>query len=466
MRITHTMVDGFHTRSLHAGQTPDEATGARAPPIFQTTSYVFEDADRAADLYALDADGDVYSRISNPTTRVLEDRLAALEGGTAAVATASGMAALDTATSVLASAGDNVVASADMYGGTATYLTKMATRRGVDVRVVDTLDYDAYADAIDDDTAYVHVETIANPSLKTPDFERLATVAHERQAPLVVDNTFATPYLCRPIEHGADVVWESTTKWLHGSGTTIGGVLVDGGTFPWDHADYDELSGENPAFDVDFVERYGDTAFANVARQRGLRTLGNQQSPFDAWQTIQGLETLPLRMARHCENAREVAAFLRDHEDVAWVSYPGFGEHPTHDNATRYLGVDDGDGNTETVATGADVEGYGGMVTFGLAAGYEAAKRTCEATDLASFLANIGDAKTLIIHPASTTHAQLSEEEQRAAGLSPEMLRLSVGIEDTGDIIADLDRAIREATRHASAGEPPGNADNGSGGEP
>ncbi|WP_188787599.1 O-acetylhomoserine aminocarboxypropyltransferase/cysteine synthase family protein [Halobellus salinus] len=459
------MVDGFHTRSLHAGQTPDEATGARAPPIHQTTSYVFEDADRAADLYALDADGDVYSRISNPTTRTLEQRLAALEGGTAAVATASGMAALDTATSVLAAAGDNVVASADMYGGTATYLSRMATRRGVDVRVVDTLDYDAYADAIDDDTAYVHVETVANPSLKTPDFERLAAVAHEGHAPLVVDNTFATPYLCRPIEHGADVVWESTTKWIHGSGTTVGGVLVDGGTFPWDRADYDELSGENPAFDVDFVERYGDTAFANVARQRGLRTLGNQQSAFDAWQTIQGLETLPLRMARHCSNARGVAAFLRDHEDVAWVSYPGFGDHPTHDNATRYLGVNDGDGSDSTVATGTDVDGYGGIVTFGVAAGYEAAKRTCEATDLASFLANIGDAKTLIIHPASTTHAQLSEEEQRAAGLSPEMLRLSVGIEEPGDIIADLDRAIRTATRRVSAGEPSADAGDRNGGE-
>jgi O-acetylhomoserine (thiol)-lyase len=452
MHNTHSMVDGFHTRSLHAGQEPDGETGARAPPIYQTTSYVFEDADRAADLYALDADGDVYSRISNPTTRILEDRLATLAGGTAAVATASGMAALDTATSVLASAGDNVVASKDMYGGTATYLTKMATRRGVDVRVVDTLDYDAYADAIDDDTAYVHVETIANPSLKTPDFERLAAIAHEGQAPLVVDNTFATPYLCRPIEHGADIVWESTTKWIHGSGTTVGGILVDGGTFPWEHADYDELSGESPAFDVDFVERYGDAAFANVARQRGLRTLGNQQSPFDAWQTIQGLETLPLRMARHCGNAREVAEFLREHDGVAWVSYPGFEEHPTHDNATRYLGDDDGDGNAETVAAGADIEGYGGMVTFGLAAGYEAAKRTCEATELASFLANIGDAKTLIIHPASTTHAQLSEEEQRAAGLSPEMLRLSVGIEDSEDIIADLDQAIRTATRQASGG--------------
>jgi O-acetylhomoserine (thiol)-lyase len=441
------MADGFHTRSLHAGQAPDETTGARAPPIYQTTSYAFADADRAADLYALEADGDVYSRISNPTTRILEERLAALEGGTAAVATASGMAALDAATSVLAAAGDNIVASADMYGGTATYLTKMATRRGIDVRVVDTLDYDAYADAVDDDTAYVHVETIANPSLKTPDFERIAAIAHEGQAPLVVDNTFATPYLCRPIEHGADVVWESTTKWIHGGGTTVGGILVDGGTFPWDRADYDELSGENPAFGVDFVERYGDAAFANVARQRALRTLGNGQSPFDAWQTIQGLETLPLRMEQHCGNARTVAAFLREHDGVAWVSYPGFEDHPTHDTATRYFGTDDGGGNDSTVATGADIDGYGGIVTFGLAEGYEAAKRTCEATDLASFLANIGDAKTLIIHPASTTHAQLSAEEQRAAGISPEMLRLSVGIEDKEDIVADLDRAITEATR-------------------
>ena len=437
------MADGFHTRSLHAGQTPDETTGSRAPPIFQTTSYVFDDADRAADLYALDADGDVYSRISNPTTRILEERLAALEGGTAAVATASGMAALDAVTSVLASAGDNVVASADMYGGTATYLTKMATRRGIDVRVVDTLEYDAYADAVDEDTAYVHVETIANPSLKTPDFERVAEIAHGARAPLVVDNTFATPSLCRPIEHGADVVWESTTKWIHGAGTTVGGVLVDGGTFPWDHADYDELSGENPAFGVDFVERYGDAALANVVRQRALRTLGNCQSPFDAWQTIQGLETLPLRMARHCGNAYAVATFLRDHDDVAWVSYPGFADHPTHDDATRYLGVD-GDGS--------GTEGYGGMVTFGLSAGFEAAKRTCEATDLASFLANVGDARTLIIHPASTTHAQLDEAEQRAAGLSPEMLRLSVGVEDVDDVVADLDRAIRTATRE-SGGE-------------
>ncbi|QIB76289.1 O-acetylhomoserine aminocarboxypropyltransferase/cysteine synthase [Halogeometricum borinquense] len=427
------MNNGFHTRSLHAGQEPDAATGSRAPPLYQTTSYVFEDADYAADLYALDAEGDVYSRISNPTTRVLEDRLAALEAGVGAVATASGMAALDAATSLLASAGDNVVASADMYGGTSTYLTKMATRRGVDIRVVETLDYDAYADAIDSDTAFVHVETIANPSLKTPDFERLADVAHEGGAPLVVDNTFATPYLCRPIEHGADIVWESTTKWLHGSGTTVGGVLIDGGTFPWEHADYDELSGENPAFGVDFVERFGARAFAMAARQRSLRTLGNQQSPFDAWQTLQGIETLPLRMEKHCENAHEVATFLRDHDDVAWVSYPGFEDHESHDNATEYL-----DG------------GFGGMVTFGLADGYTAAKRTCENTALASFLANVGDAKTLIIHPASTTHAQLSADEQRAAGVGPDMLRLSVGIEDAADIVADLDESIRSAAAEAS----------------
>ncbi|SFR32221.1 O-acetylhomoserine aminocarboxypropyltransferase/cysteine synthase family protein [Halogeometricum limi] len=444
------MKHGFHTRSLHAGQEPDAATGARAPPIYQTTSYAFEDADHAADLYALDAEGDVYSRISNPTTRVLEDRLAALEGGTGAVATASGMAAFDAAASLLASVGDNVVASADMYGGTSTYLTKMASRRGVETRVVDTLDYDAYEEAVDENTAFVHVETIANPSLKTPDFERLADIAHDAAAPLVVDNTFATPYLCRPLEHGADIVWESTTKWIHGSGTTVGGILVDGGTFPWEHADYDELSGENPAFGVDFVERFGDRAFAVAARQRSLRTLGSQQSPFDAWQTLQGIETLPLRMQRHCDNAHDVATFLRDHDDVAWVSYPGFEDHPTHENASEYL---DGGPASKASGTSADASsagGYGGMVTFGLEAGYEAAKRTCENTQLASFLANIGDAKTLVIHPASTTHAQLSAEEQRAAGVGPDMLRLSVGIEDAADVVADLDESIRraaEATR-------------------
>ncbi|WP_423750927.1 O-acetylhomoserine aminocarboxypropyltransferase/cysteine synthase family protein [Salinirarus marinus] len=420
------MTDGFHTRSLHAGQSPDPATGARAPPIYQTTSYVFEDAEDAAERFSLDVEDNIYSRFSNPTVRMLEDRLASLSGGSGAVATASGLASLDAATSVLAKAGENVVASADMYGGTSTYFSKMGARRGLDFRTVDTLDYDAYAEAVDDDTAFVHVETLANPSLVTPDFQRLADIAHEHAVPLLVDNTFASPYLCRPVEHGADVVWESTTKWIHGSGTTVGGVLVDGGTFPWDHpdADYDELAGENPAYDVDFSDRFGDRAFAAAARYRSLRSLGSAQSPFDAWVTLQGLETLPLRMDRHCENARIVAEHLRDHPAVDWVTYPGFADHPTHDNASEYL------------------DGYGGMVTFGLAEGYDAAKRLCETVELASFLANIGDAKTLIIHPASTTHSQLTADEQRAAGVSPDMVRLSVGLEDATDIIADLERGL------------------------
>ncbi|MFB6218138.1 MAG: O-acetylhomoserine aminocarboxypropyltransferase/cysteine synthase family protein [Halobacteriaceae archaeon] len=401
---------GFGTRSLHAGQEPDPETGALAPPLYQTTSYVFEDADRAADLYALEADGYVYSRIANPTVAVLEERLADLEGGVGAVATASGMAALDAATTVLADVGDNVVAAADTYGGTRAYLEHTAGRRGVEARFVDTLDYGAYEAAVDEETAYVHVETIGNPSLVTPDFERLADVAH------------------RNVECGADLVWESTTKWIHGSGTTVGGVLVDGGAFPWEEYPerYPEIAADNPAFGVNFRERFGDEAFARVARQRAVRSLGNQQAPFDAWQTVQGLETLPLRMERHCENAMVVAEFLADHPDVAWVWYPGLADHPTHDTASQYL-----DG------------GYGGMVAFGLEGGYDAARHLCESTELASFLANIGDAKTLVIHPASTTHAQLSEAEQREAGVRPDMVRLSVGIEDPADVLADLEAAIR-----------------------
>ncbi|MFC5278050.1 O-acetylhomoserine aminocarboxypropyltransferase/cysteine synthase family protein [Halorubrum rubrum] len=429
------MTRGFDTRSLHAGSGTDPATGARATPIHQTTSYAFEDADAAADLYALRADGDVYSRVSNPTVRALESRIADLEGGSGAVATASGMGAFDAITTVLASAGDNVVASEEMYGGTGTHLTTVANRRGVETRLVETTDYEGYAAAIDDDTAFVHVETLSNPSLVTPDFERLAGIAHEHAVPLVVDNTFATPYLCRPIEHGADVVWESTTKWITGNGTTVGGIVVDGGTFPWDHpdAEYEELSGESPAFPIDFVERFGDAAFANVVRQRAVRPTGSQQSPFDAWQTLQGVETLPLRMDRHCENARRVAEYLRDDDRVDWVTHPGFEDHPTHDDATAYL------------------RGYGGMITFGAAGGYEAAKALCESVDLASFLANIGDAKTLVIHPASTTHAQLDEEARQAAGVRADMVRLSVGIEDAADVIADLDAALGTAATSTEA---------------
>ena len=418
----------FGTRTVHAGQRPDPATGARAPPIYQTTSYVFDDADHAASLYALEAEGDVYSRISNPTTRVLETRLADLEGGTDAVATASGMAAFDATATVLAEAGDNVVSSAAIYGGTTAYLTHTARRRGVEARFVEPLDYDGYADRIDDDTAFVHVETIGNPSLVTPDLAHVADLAHDAGVPLVVDNTFATPALCRPIEHGADVVWESTTKWIHGSGTTVGGIVVDGGSFPWaEYPDkYTETGGENPAFHgVNFAERFGDRALAQAVRHRAVRPTGAAQSPFDAWQTIQGLETLALRMERHCANARAVAEFLADHDAVDWVTYPGLDSHPTHDEAGKYL-----------------EGGYGGMIAFGPAGGYDAARALCENVELASFLANVGDAKTLVIHPASTTHAQLTEEEQRASGVTPDLVRLSVGIEAAEDVIADLDRAL------------------------
>ncbi len=424
------MTRGFQSRSLHGGYEPEEHNGSFAPPIHQTTSYRFEDADYAAKLYAMEADGDIYSRISNPTTRTLEQRLASLSGGVGAVATNAGMAALDAITTVLAAAGDNIVTAGDLYGGTTAYFAHTASRRGLEVRTVDTLDYDAYADAVDEDTAYVHVETLANPSLVTPDFERLAEIAHDAAAPLVVDNTFATPALCRPLEHGADVVWESTTKWIHGSGTTIGGVVVDGGTFPWDHpdADYAELSGENPAFGVDFTERFGEEAFIQAVRQRGVRPLGGQQTPFDAWATLQGLETLQLRMERHCENARIVAEHLDEHGAVDWITYPGHADHETHDNASEYL------------------SGYGGMIAFGLEDGFTAGKRFCEGVELAGFVANIGDARTLVIHPASTTHAQLSEEELEAAGVTPDLVRLSVGLEEPEDIIADIDTAIERAT--------------------
>jgi len=419
---------GFGTRCVHAGQEePDPATGARAPPIYQTSSYVFEDAETAADRYALEDDGNVYSRFDNPTVRMLETRLASLEGAVDAVATGSGMAALDAATTVLASAGDNVVSASSIYGGTHSYLATTASQRGVETRFVDTLDPQSYAEAIDDDTAYVHCETIGNPSLVVPPLQEIADVAHDHGAPLFVDNTFATPALCRPLDHGADIVWESTTKWIHGSGSTVGGVLVDGGSFPWgDHPEkYPEIGGENPAFGFSFAERFGDRAFAVAARQRGLRALGDGQKPFDAWATLQGTETLSLRMERHCSNALTVAEHLRDHPEVAWVTYPGLSDHETHGLAQEYL-----------------EGGYGGVVTFGLSGGYEASKRFCEETDLAQFLANIGDAKTLVIHPASTTHAQLSEDEQRASGVSPDLVRMSVGIEDPEDIVEDIDAAV------------------------
>jgi O-acetylhomoserine (thiol)-lyase len=425
------------TDSVHAGANPDPATLSRATPLYQTSNYVFEDADHAADLNALRARGDVYSRTSNPTVRALEERVTALEGAAGTVATASGMAAFDVGLFLLAEPGDNVVAAADTYGGTSAYFATTARRRGIEPRLVDTTDVDAFAEAIDEDTACVHVETVANPSLVTPDLDALADVSEDNNLPLFVDNTFATPALCRPTDHGADLVWESTTKWLHGAGTTIGGVLVDAGTFPWaDHEDrYPAVAGPQPSYDgLRFTDRYAEAPFAAAARYRGVTTIGSAQSPFDAWVTLQGMETFPLRMERHCENAMLVAEHLDDHPEVGWVTYPGLEDHPTHDLASEYL-----DG------------GYGGVVCFGLEAGFEASRRVCEEVELVSFLANIGDAKSIVVHPASTTHAQLDPEERRAAGVTPDLLRLSVGIEDPADVAADLDRAIDRATKATGA---------------
>ncbi len=424
----------IETQSVHAGQQPDPATGARAPPLYQTTSYMFDSAEEAAARYALEDDADIYSRISNPTVRTLEHRLAAMHGAGGAVATASGMAALDAVTFVLAAPGDNIVTAAAIYGGTSTYFRHAADRRGIEPRVVETLDYDAYQEAVDDRTGFVHLETIGNPALITPDIERIAAIAHDAGAPLLVDNTFASPYLCRPFEHGADAVWESTTKWIHGSGTTVGGVLLDAGTFDWDPDRFPEIAAKNRAYHAtNFAEDFPEAPLAAAARFRSLRTLGSMQSPFDAWVTLQGIETLPLRMRRHCENAALVAAFLDDHPDVAWVRYPGLETHETHTLAKRYL-----DG------------GFGGMISFGLEGGYEPGRRLCEATTLISFLANVGDAKSLIIHPASTTHGQLTPEQQRAGGVTRDLVRLSVGIEDPGDIIADLEQAIEAACQSST----------------
>ncbi len=420
--------ESLYTDSIHAGQEPDPTTGAQAPPIYQTTSYAFDDPEHAASLFALKAEGNIYSRIMNPTNATLEQRLAILEGGVAGLATASGMSSLDLATFVLAGEGDNVVTASSLYGGTYTYYTHTAPRRGIESRFVDTLDYDAYKEAIDEDTAYLHAETIGNPALVTPDIERLAGIAHDNGVPLFLDNTFATPALCRPVEHGADLLWHSTTKWIHGSGSTVGGALIDGGSFNWDES-YPEIATDNPAYHgVNFKERFGEAAFAYAARARGLRDLGNQQSPFDAWVTLQKLETLPLRMERHSENAQAVAEYLADHPAVAWVNYPGLSDHETHAAATEYL------------------DAYGGMITFGLEDGYEAGRRLCDEVELASLVANVGDAKTLVIHPASTTHQQLTDAEQQASGVTDDLVRLSVGLEDTEAIIADLDQAIDAAT--------------------
>lgn len=417
---------GFDTRALHAGHTPDAETGARAVPIYQTTSYVFDDTAHAARLFALQEFGNIYTRIMNPTNDVLEQRVAALEGGVAGLAFASGMGAMSAGLLTLCSEGDEIVSTTRLYGGTVTLFTNTLPRMGIRTVWVDSDEAADFEAAITDRTKVVFLETIGNPKLTIPDLRGIAQVAHAHGVPVMVDNTTPSPALCRPIEHGVDIVVHSLTKYLGGHGNSIGGVLVDGGSFPWDSGRFPEFVEPDPSYHgLRFFETFGAMTFAVRTRVRLLRDLGACLSPFNAFLILQGIETLSLRMARHSENALAVARFLEGHPQVSWVLYPGLASHPSHERAMQYL-----------------PDGASGLVGFGVKGGMEAGRAFIERLQLFSHLANIGDARSLAIHPASTTHQQLSEEEQLAAGVTPDFVRLSVGIETLDDILADLDQAL------------------------
>lgn len=419
-------VFGFDTLSIHAGQRPDPATGARAVPIYQTTSYVFDDTDHAAQLFALQRMGNIYTRIMNPTTAAFEERVAALEGGTAALATASGMAAQLTALMTLLRPGDELVSSSSLYGGTHTQFDLTLRTWGINTIFVDGSDPARYRAAITPRTRALYGETIGNPRGDVLDIAALAQIAHEAGVPLIVDNTFATPYLCRPFEHGADLIVHSATKFIGGHGNSIGGVLVEAGTFPWDNGKFPHIVDPSPGYHgVRFYETFGDFCFCMKARCETLRDLGPCISPFNSFLLLQGLETLSLRMERHTQNAQRVAEFLQQHPAVSWVRYPGLPGDPAHELAARYL-----------------PRGAGAIFTFGVKGGYEAGKAVINHVQLFSHLANVGDARSLIIHPASTTHQQLSAEDQLAGGVTPDLIRLSIGLEDSEDILWDLDRAL------------------------
>jgi len=403
---------GFSTRALHAGTPPDPATGARAAPIYQTAAFVFDSTEQAAELFALRGYGHIYSRISNPTVAAFEERMASLEGGLGAVACSSGLAAQLCAVLSLAAAGDGLVCAQGVYGGTVTQFGVTLKRMGIETTFVAIEDLDAVRAAIGPATKLLFCETVGNPSGVLADLSSLAEIAHERGIPLVVDNTFATPYLLRPIEHGADIVVHSATKFINGHGTAIGGVIVEAGTFPWDSPRFPLLSQPSPGYHGKvFAETFGEYAFLMRARTEVLRDIGAQMSPMDAWLALIGLETLPLRMERHVENARVVAEFLAARPEVAWVRAPQLGS----------------------------------VFTFGLRGGRAAGAAFIDALELWSHLANVGDAKSLVIHPASTTHSQLSDDEMRKAGVEPESVRLSVGLEDVDDLLWDLDNALRAA---------------------
>ncbi|MFC0241656.1 O-acetylhomoserine aminocarboxypropyltransferase [Rhodopseudomonas telluris] len=419
---------GFETLSLHAGQHPDPITGSRAVPIYQTTSYVFQDTDHAAALFNMERPGHLYTRISNPTIAVLEERIAALENGVGAVATASGMAALHLAIATLLNAGDHIVASSSLYGGTINLLAHTMPRFGITTTFINPRDHAALQAAIQPNTRLMIGETIGNPGLEVLDIPKVAAIAHEAKIPLLIDNTFATPYLSKPIELGADIVMHSATKWLGGHGIAIGGVLVDGGRFDW------RASGKFPTLtepyagyhDVVFDEQFGPPAFVIRARMEGLRDFGACLSPTNAFQLLQGIETLPVRMDRHVANTKAVLEALQANKAVDWVLHPTLESHPDYALAQQLL-----------------PKGAGSIISFGIKGGREAGRKFIEALRLTSHLANVGDAKTLVIHPASTTHQQMSAEQLTAAGIGEELIRLSVGIETADDIISDLAQALR-----------------------
>lgn len=417
---------GFDTRMLHAGQVPDSATGARAVPIYQTTSFVFEDTEHAAHLFALNKFGNIYSRISNPTTAAFEERMASLEGGVGGLAAASGLGAQLVAITTLLKAGDEMVSSNTLYGGTYNQFALTFKRFGIDVKFVDTSDPENFRRALTPRTKLLYGETIGNPRADVFPIREVADIAHAHKIPLMIDNTFASPYLCRPIEHGADIVVHSATKFIGGHGTSIGGVIVDGGTFRWDNGSFPEMVEPSPGYHgMRYWETFGNFTFIMKARVEMMRDLGACMSPFNAFLFLQGLETLSMRMERHAANARAVAEWLAAHPAVGWVSYPGLPRSPFHERAKKYL-----------------PQGPGAIFTFGVNGGREAGRRFIEAVKLHSHLANVGDAKSLVIHPASTTHQQLSDEEQLAVGISPDMIRISVGLENLEDIRWDLGQAL------------------------
>ncbi|TDT67361.1 O-acetylhomoserine sulfhydrylase [Hypnocyclicus thermotrophus] len=418
----------FETLQLHAGQKPDSETGSRAVPIYQTTSYVFKDTDHAANLFALKEAGNIYTRIGNPTTAVLEERLAALDGGVGALAVASGSAAITYALLTVAKAGDEIVAARNLYGGTFNLLSNTINDFGITTKFVDPDDLEGFRNAITEKTKAIYIETIGNPNCTLVDVEAVANIAHENGLPLIIDNTFATPYLFKPLEHGADIVVYSATKFLGGHGTSIGGIIVDGGKFDWAKSGrFDNFTTPDPGYHGLKYSDLGAPAFILKARVKLLRDTGAAISPFNAFLILQGIETLSLRLERHIKNARKIVEYLNNHELVKWVSYPELDENENKALAGKYF-----------------PKGVGSIFTFGIKGGVEAGKKFIDSVELFSHLANVADAKSLIIHPASTTHGQLSEEKLKEVGIKPETIRLSIGLENVDDLIADLEQAFNK----------------------